>query len=290
MSNRVILLVLLALAFSSTSACQMVDLASSPARSEIWDWAALQLPGKTVTELRTSLLDNGDVLISWSYQSPDGKIEPHLATMFQTTRVDVARSVLARGHIVFADGAVSRVVARESASAVLHDGDQVTVISRVYRQCYRGPVRHVLARLDSLGHIELMKAAIYLLDEPKEFIGGGGEPWFGEPNASCPNEPPLHLRFKVETLDGSLLALPDDTLLLTLQGYPTVLRLTRDLETRSLLNNRKIFLLPFDVGGGSLFVDKLTGKNYGSIEEGTARYQEALDDLYAYLLKIRGRK
>jgi hypothetical protein len=50
--------------------------------------------------------------------------------------------------------------------------------------------------------------------------------------------------------------------------------------------NRKLFGFPNE-WGDSTFVGTLTGKDYGSNEEGNVRFQEALDDLRNYLIALR---
>ncbi len=289
MRLQVVLLLANAAMALGASACSASQETTHTSRQPVelgeWEWVAPSVPGATLAELHMSLLDDGDVLFSSTYRAGDGSTRTRLATLSGRSKVDESRSDPKARRIVMSDGSKRTVVRSESAKAVLPGGEAVTVIPKVYRQCYRGPVRFILARTGRGGEIEQTKVMFALTDEPRTFVGGGGSAWHGEENASCPNEPPLELTYRVEAASGVFLALPDGTALMRVSGYPIVVRLTRELDSRSKLIGHRLFLLPFESGDDPLYVVKLTGKDYGSIEEGTARYQEALDDLRSYLVK-----
>ncbi len=258
-----------------------------PPYPEVWDWVSPKKANMKLTELSTLLLETGDVLIVSIYEAADRHIEREYVTMFGGKTLDQGRSDLGREHVVLSDGTVTRVLKRKQRQIKLNDGSTILLLSNVYRYCYRGPVREYVAKRDIHGNYLLQRVVFYLLDEAKRFVGGGGEPWFGEPNASCPNEGPLELQVQVESITGLFLDLPDHTFLMLMPEHSLVLRLDEEFNTRSPLLNRRIFI--FDYHDDPLFVNSLTHKDYGMIEGGSARYQDALDDLYQYLLQIQRR-
>jgi hypothetical protein len=274
----------LALATSSSSP----GAPALPPYPDVWQAVFPEKSDSRLTALSAYLLDTGEVVFAADYESAQQVKRRELLTMFGTKEVDRDRSVLGTGQVTFKDGTVAHVKAQDQSQVVLADGRKVAIQSQVYRLCYRGPARQLVARYDQgAGETATRVVIFYLLPRPTTFSGGGGHEWLGQADESCPNEPPLNLHVPVESVAGSFLALPDDSVILLDQEHSLALRLTGDLTTRAPLLQRSLFIFPYRSDDDPLFVGKLTHKDYGSIEEGTAQYQKALDDLRDYLIDAK---
>jgi hypothetical protein len=249
----------------------------------IWDASAPKLPNTTPDGVRGTLLKDGDVLLDFSYRAADGAEARKLISMFLKRDVDLAASKLDSGHVAFADGTASDYQSRSQNRIVTSAGGYIASLTEEYRRCFRGPANKTLVEFRPDGTVANRRVIFRLLEQPKRFVGGGGTPWMGEPDGSCPNEPPLDFGYKVEAVAGSLLPLRDGTFLLLADSPPLVLRLDQQMNSKSLLIGKSVFVFPFSATDSPLFVGKLTHKNYGSIEAGTAQYPQALEDLYFFL-------
>jgi hypothetical protein len=125
----------------------------------------------------------------------------------------------------------------------------------------------------------------FLLDEPETFENETAENNLGT-GSLCPTEEPMRLEISVVSTGCAYLELPDGTILCTISSRAFVQRLKPDLTVPAKAMNGKLFGFP-TISGDSTFVGSLTGKDYGSNEEKSVRFQEAIDDLRAHLISLR---
>lgn len=240
-----------------------------PPYPDKWEWFVPVDEGAQLTDLSASLLRTGDVMVSAEFIDRAGRHRKNSWSLFTLRPLDA--SAVAAGDEVVGD---SRI---ESA---IGSGFTVTNLSRIYRLCFRGPVRNVIAKRDRLGHIVAERIFFVLLDQPRTFIGGGGQQWLGDESASCPDEGPVRVSYRVMTLAGSFLSLPDGTTLLIDPAAALILRLRDTLQAGAPSASGRVF--GFDYDDDDFFLDNLLGKHYQQGDD-TPRYQEMLDDLHRYL-------
>jgi hypothetical protein len=120
----------------------------------------------------------------------------------------------------------------------------------------------------------------YLLDEPKI--------WEGAYYENC-DESEHRLIVRVKPIQGKILPLDDGTFLVVNSSGGLIIRFDKDFQTHSPLLNRKIFVFDQDEYSDGMFIDKITGKKYWEQrgEQIYSKNQEALDDLYNYLISIK---
>lgn len=256
----------------------------TPPYPDVWE---MQFPNPAPgSRLRASLLNDGQVVIAYLPDALSGKAPSVERLFFGGGAVQQQR--LADGQYVFVyeDGRQASVTALDSFSGRLQDGRTIRNGDNAYRDCYRGPAREYVLIKDKDRDQRFTKVFFYLLDKPKRFVSTVNDNWRGlNTGPSCSSEPSLNLEVSVESIGGSFLPLPDGTILLLDHEHGLVLRLTKDLESHSKLMNNLVFAFPYN--DSYLFVGLLLGKDYGSGENQSIRYQEALDDLRDYLRKIK---
>jgi len=246
----------------------------APRYPDVWEWFVPVESGAELKDLVGWLLDRGDVAVIADLIDAAGKPIKKSWLLFSGDSLDARSFAAAQDHIV----GVTRL---ESG---IGEGFTVTSLSHRYRLCYRGPVRSEIIKRDDSIHFAARRVAFVLLDRPREFVGGGGQRWFGEENASCPDEGPVHIKYRVASVEGVFLALPDGTTLLFDANVGLILRLKDTLEPGAPSPSKRVFM--FDVPDDDRLVEGLLGKGYQNDDEDTPRYQEALDDLYLYLTQL----
>jgi hypothetical protein len=257
---------------------------AQPPYPDVWHVEVADAPKGPHAYTYVALLSDDEVLVIAKSDTSARSAQVVMKTFFHQRSIDVARTNLATGVVIYADGVTANVVRASAPSITLRDGGRLHNVSTVYRRCYRGPARdHVVRRSPDASRI--YRVFFYLLEEPEIFENETEDNNLGT-GSLCPTEKPTRLRVPVVSTPCSFLELPDGTVLCTITDRAFVQRLRPDLTTPAKSMNPKLFGFP-TVAGDSLFVGKLTGKNYGSSEEGNERFQEALDDLRAHLISLR---
>lgn len=278
-----IITTIVATAFIATSACG-ARREFFPPYPDMWEWTVPTGREETLVNLDASLLDGGDVLISAALADKSGKHRTKSWLLFSQDAVD---PIVAEGadRVVLPDGKNARVIGSAKREVPLGKDSTITSISRGYRLCYRGPVRSIVVKRDKLGHSVAERVIFVVLDEARRFVGGGGQSWSSEQNASCPDEGPVDIRYRVAAAAGSFLSLPDGTALLLDSDTALIIRFREDLNLGRRSPSGKVF--SFEYRDNDYFIDDALGKRYYDDEDETPRYQEMLDDLYQYLMRLR---
>jgi len=259
------------LALLATGGARSAEPVHFPPYPDKWEWFVPVDEGTQLTDLSASLLRTGDVMVSAEFTDRAGKRRKNSWSLFTQKPLDAL--AIARREEVVGDPRI------ESS---LGSGFTVTNLPRNYRLCFRGPVRNVIAKRDKLGHSVAERVFFVVLDQPRTFVGGGGQQWFGDENASCPDEGPVRVTYRVMTLAGPFLSLPDGTTLLIDPAAGLILRLRDTLQAGAPSASGRVF--GFDYDDDDFFIDNLLGKHYQQGDE-TPRYQEMLDDLHRYLTR-----
>lgn len=90
-------------------------------------------------------------------------------------------------------------------------------------------------------------------------------------------------RRRVEALGGSTLPLPDGTFLVGFSDR-LIVRFDGELRSRSPLMNRELFVVDLDT---EEIMRRVSGRPY-ELPDGSNNYQAALDDVYHYVMQLRG--
>jgi hypothetical protein len=275
---------LMLLSLLATSACG-AQRGQFPPYPDNWEWTLSPEQRASLTDLDAALLDNGDVLMVARFTDRAGVRRERLSLLFPRKHIEVA-SIDAADRVTFRNGETALVIQHAQREADIGNGFTVSSISRSYRLCYRGPVRNLVVKRDKLRHAVLEKVVFALLEEPREFVGGGGQAWFGEEGASCPDEGPVRVQYRVAALAGIFLPLPDGTTLLVDKDAAVIVRLRDTLEPGRLSHSGRVY--SFEYTGNDYFIDDVLHKKYGGDDSAqTPRYQEMLDDLYNYLNQLQ---
>jgi hypothetical protein len=193
--------------------------------------------------------------------------------------------------IQLSDGSLVRILKSDDDSVTsylpLTDGSVISSRGTHLKDCFIGPGNSWFVRLSEIPKPnqpppkELThKIVFYLLDEPKI--------WEGAYYENC-EESEHRLIVRVEPIQGTVLPLNDGTFLLVNSSRGLIIRFDKDFQTHSPLLNRKIFVFDQDEYSDGMFIDKITGKKYWEQrgEQIYSKNQEALDDLYNYLISIK---
>jgi hypothetical protein len=189
-----------------TSACG-ADSAKLPPYPDEWEWFIPSDRNAQLTDLSAFLLRSGEVLIRAELRDKAGKSSQRSWLLFSKQPVEGA-SIDATGRVTSQRGVVGQVIGTDDVEASIGHGFTVTNVSRSYRLCFRGPVRNIVLKRDTSGQIVTSRVVFVVLDQPREFIGGGGQAWPGEDGASCPDEGPVRVRYGVAAAAGTFLSLP----------------------------------------------------------------------------------
>lgn len=227
-----------------TSACG-ADTAKFPPYPDEWEWFVPSDGRAHLMDLRAFLLNDGEVLVRAEFSDNAGKSNNH-----------------------------------GKAEASIGSGVSVTSVSSAYRLCFRGPVRNIVVKRDTSGHTVTSRVVFVVLDQAREFVGGGGQAWLGEDDASCPDEGPVRVRYRVAAAAGTFLSLPDGTTLMVDRDTGAIVRLRDALEPGRPSPSGRVY--SFEYRDNDFFIDDVLGKHYSGDGE-TPRYQDMLDDLYNYL-------
>jgi hypothetical protein len=261
-----------------TAACG-ADTAKFPPYPDEWEWF-VPSDGRThLTDLRAFLLDDGEVLVRAEFLDHVGKSNNRSWLLFSKRPVNGA-SIDEAGRVTAGRAALGQVVGTGKAEASIGSGFSVTNVSRAYRLCFRGPVRNIVVKRDTSGHIVTSRVVFVVLDQAREFVGGGGQAWLGEEDASCPDEEPVRVRYRVAAAAGTFLSLFDGTTLMVDRDAGMIVRLRDTLEPGRPSPSGRVY--SFEYRDNDFFIDDVLGKHYSGDGE-VPQYQEMLDDLYNYL-------
>lgn len=194
--------------------------------------------------------------------------------------------------IQLSDGSVARIVASNDDSISRHlpltDGSIITSAhTHPLKDCFLGPAKAWFIRKTEIPKpnqsppkVLARKIIFRLLDKPKT--------WEGAYYENC-DESEHRLIVRAEPMQGTILPLNDGTFLVVSSSAGLIIRFDKDFQTRSPLLNRKFFVFDQDEHTDGIFIDKITGKQYWEEKDGQtySKNQEALDDLYNYLISIK---
>lgn len=250
--------------------------------------------------IRSARLENGDVMLGFvpptksvNRRSIAGISSANLAwlTFFSRQTATVDQTTAA---IRLEDGSLvrslkqSRSESNYPGAAELEDGTYVVSSRDVSHDCYKGPARSTLKRYQSRPRKDAnlrpkllaTKVVFLVLDEPVAWSGAGYH--------LC-DEADKKLFIRVVALQGNVIPLDDGGFLIVDENVGWVFRFNADLSTRTSLLGKKLFAFDLEPSMGPLFIDKVTGKSYLN-EQGNVQMQRVLDDLYDFLIRLKGEK
>jgi hypothetical protein len=278
LQGRVLFVCAMLFLSGSILGCVAVSAATMPPYPDAWE---KELPIAVPAErLGVGLLDDGDVLISIVPAKRDDWRAWRYETFFGRKPIDAEKTAREKNAVIYADGTRSAIVRGKGATEDLADGRTVRISSNSYRGCYRGPARQVVSLVDASAK-RVDRVFFYLLPRPKQVANDAAET-SNDLGSRCPTEEQMSLHVSVESLSGSFLSLPDGGVIFIVPERSLLLRLDSNLQSKSKLMNTKVFSFPIEPGD-YLFMPSINGKDYGSGEEKSIRFQELLDDLKAYL-------
>jgi uncharacterized protein YecT (DUF1311 family) len=289
-----------------------------PPYPDMWQWELPKSSDIYPGSMSISLLDNGDVLILYAEKSSaknskkggvkaaansvdrtisgltlkamgtHGKsadmILQHYALFGGQTVTNAQSNVeIERGQVPnlkLSDGSIVHIVQKTEIGGIHYpDGTVISGGSANRADCYWGPANYSFSKRNQEYKTFWGKYLFVILAEPVHFQSGM--------SASCPEGKYPDLIKKVEAVSGELLPLPDGTFLINTGSM--VLRFDQDFNSKASVINQNIFVLDADAKHDLVpEIANRKHRDYSPVEAGGPfLYQEALDDLYQYLIEFQ---
>jgi len=244
---------------------------------DVWD---RRLPPAQVGSIRAYRTEPGAIIVEWrDLSSPPRTRALDFATGKEIQILDKESRQGERAYRL-ESGIVAKVTVGSTGKLVLDADTEISVQPYRYWDCWRGPDRTSIVKTNSVGadrQVIWHKYIFALLDRPEIFSVGLSN--------RCPEGRFPRLVSYTREVAGGFLPLGDGTFLLIDQGG-LILRFDSDLNSKSELLGREVFVLAGGEPGTGVMLSRINGKTYYP-ERPPARYQQALDDLKNYLEQQR---
>lgn len=266
-----------------------------PPYPDVWEMQFPLLANKQFPALRNVWLDNGDIWFGFISKEKTKKTLIEGIPLKEFTGI----TFFSRQTIVFSDandevgvGNDTKIKLINTSSKHYFPGttelaDNSYVISSngsFDKGCYQGPGGNQLTRYQSIKTLRTLqpsKVAFLLLDEPITITTGATD---GPNRAAACDAAEETITTRVVSISGEMLPLGEGGFLLVDRDYGWVIRFDSNLNTRSELLNKRLFVFDTELLNAH-FINKVSGRNYRDAH-GWTKMQEINDDLYAYLVKL----
>jgi uncharacterized protein len=266
-----------------------------PPYPDIWELQSPLLQSDTNQVIDHLELSNGDMWFSYSRQetlkhNPANHNRPNLQkgiTFFGRQAVDLNDT---NSEMSLPDGSkVEPLSYGYSGLATLTDGTDISSFENEYKNgCYQGPGENSLIHDRQNGTHEkwLQQKVVFLvLEKPIRLLTGLTK---GQQRPAACDTTEERIKTRVVSLAGAVIPLQDGGFLLEDVRYGIVVRFDSNLNTRSSLLNRRVFLMGSDAYERFFMAE--VGRKENLDNEGYIKMQSVVDDLYVYLLKQSTRR
>jgi len=266
-----------------------------PPYPDVWEMLFPQLVNKQLPALRNVWLDNGDIWFGFISKEKTNKTLIEGIPLKEFTGI----TFFSRQKIVFSDANDEVGVDNDTkikitnlsgkhyfpGTAELEDESYVISSNGSFEKgCYQGPGGNQLTRYQSkktLKSLQSSKVAFLLLDEPVTITTGATD---GQNRSAACDAAEETITTRVVSISGEILPLRAGGFLLVDRDYGLAIRFDSNLNTRSELLNKKLFVFDTELLNAH-FINRVSGRNYQD-SHGWTKMQEINDDLFAYLIKL----
>lgn len=231
-----------------------------PPYPDVWDWV-IPFPDRKTQYLQADILPSGDVRISYEFKSKKSKKGQPNSPKGETYGITFFERQLINSHegIIGRNWRVSLINGK-----ILESGSNVM---RESKGCFERADRSFFLK-DTQGELLAETNLFYVLNKPKQFTV----------REDCYDG--ADFTYQVEAMRASLVPLKDGTFLVIDRDHGLVIRFDEQFKTKSALLNHRVFVVdsnsvPFRAP---------------SAEEGNRDWQRYEDDLFRYLMEVKGRE